>query len=124
MSWGGTMTCNVINNTGGTITGFSIFHQWNDSVDEPLLTGQPVPDRETIPFTIHVGEGGSDDWTLKFIDAAGNCWYRDAKQCDVEQEDLESGQPVQVILNAGSSGFSILTPVSQPCPNNYYDSCS
>jgi hypothetical protein len=42
----------------------------------------------------------------------------------VEQEDLDSGKPVTVQLLAGNVGFSVLTPVSKPCVDNYYDSCS
>jgi hypothetical protein len=125
MSWSGTMTCNIINSTGGAITKVTFSHQWNDGVDEPIFDpSQPFADGATVPFTIHVGYGGSDLWTMQFTDAQGNCWYRKEKQCDIEQEDLDSGNPVNAVLKAGKVGFSIKPPVSEPCLDNYYDSCS
>ncbi|HYO13846.1 MAG TPA: hypothetical protein VE685_11690 [Thermoanaerobaculia bacterium] len=125
MSWSGTMTCTVTNQTGGTITNLSILHQWEGFADAP----NPNPtaslaEGASISFTINVGSGGSDEWSLRFIDATGACWYRDQKQCDVEDEDLESGQPVLVNLLNGNQGFSIEMPESSSCTDNYYDSCS
>ena len=125
MSWGGTMTCNIVNQTGGTITKVTFSHQWNGGVDEPIFNpNDPFTDGMTVPMTIHVGEGSADLWTVQFTDAEGNCWYRTEKQCDVEQEDFQSGNPVTAILKDGKTGFSIKTPVSDPCLDNYYDSCS
>jgi hypothetical protein len=31
---------------------------------------------------------------------------------------------VNAVLKPGKVGFSIETPMSDPCPDNYYDSCS
>ncbi|MFP5248136.1 MAG: hypothetical protein ACLGH0_15695 [Thermoanaerobaculia bacterium] len=123
MSWSGTMTCNLINKTGGTITDVTFTHQWNEGVDEPLLN-QPIADGDVIPVPIHVGEGGTDLWSVRFTDADGNCWYWNEKQCNVEKEDFDSGKPVDVVLKPGKVGFSVETPVSEPCPDNYYDSCN
>jgi len=124
-TWGGTMTANFVNSTGGTISSYSFSHSWNNGTDMPLIpAGSTMADGDVLPLTIHVGEGGADTWTVKFTDANGNCWYRDGKQCDVEQEDFNSGKPVTVQLFAGSVGFSVLTPVSESCTDNYYDSCS
>ena len=125
MSWGGTMTCNIVNKTGGTITGVTFSHQWNGAAQAPIFNpNDPFTDGMVVPFTIQVGEGGSDEWSLQFTDAAGNCWYRNGKQCDVEEEDFQSGKPVTAVLGPGTVGFSIKTPVSDPCLDNYYDSCS
>ena len=123
MSWGGTMTCNIVNNTGGPITNLVFQHEWNGGVDMPIPGDQPVAPNAQIPVTIHVGDGGSDLWTVKFTDAAGNCWYYDEKQCDVKEEDFDSGKPVLFVLNPGDSGFVVQTPVSDSCTNSY-DSCS
>lgn len=123
MSWGGTMTCNIINNTGGTITNLTFQHQWDGGVDQPLPNGQPIPNGESLPLTIHVGEGSADLWTVRFTDAQGNCWFRNEEQCDVEEEDFDSGNPVNALLNAGNVGFTIKTPVSKP-DSFGYDSCT
>ena len=124
-SWGGTMTANFVNSTGGTISNMAFSHSWNDGTDMPIIpAGSTLADGATLPLTIHVGEGGSDTWSVKFTDASGDCWYRDNKQCDVEQEDFASGKPVTVQLLAGNVGFSVLMPVSESCVDNYYDSCS
>ncbi|HEX3109275.1 MAG TPA: hypothetical protein VHU41_09285 [Thermoanaerobaculia bacterium] len=125
MSWGGTMTCNIENKTGGTITGVSFAHQWNGGVDQPIFNpNDPFTNNMVVPMTIHVGEGSSDDWTVRFTDADGNCWYRNEKQCDIEQEDLQSGKAVHAVLGPGKVGFSIKLPVSSSCLDNYYDSCN
>ncbi|HEV3485265.1 MAG TPA: hypothetical protein VG106_07650 [Vicinamibacterales bacterium] len=124
MSWGGQMTCNIINNTGGAITNVTFSHEWNGGAQEPIFGTDPFPDGGTAPFTIQVGDGGSDLWSVQFTDADGNCWYRKDKQCDVSEDDFTSGNPVNAVLKAGKVGFSIELPVSTSCPDNYYDSCS
>jgi hypothetical protein len=124
MSWSGQMTCTVTNQTGGTITSLTVHHQWNQFNDvpnpNPTLT---LANDASISFTINVGSGGSDDWSITFTDAQGNCWYRNQKQCNVEEEDLQSGQAVALNLLPGSQGFSIEMPVSSSCTDNHYDSC-
>lgn len=125
MSWAGTMICNITNSTGGSITKLTFSHQWNESVDEPIVNpNQPIADGDSFPLTIHVGEGGTDLWSVQFTDSQGNCWYRNQKQCDIEQEDFDSGNPVKALLGPGNLGFSIMMPVSSSCTDNYYDSCN
>ena len=125
MSWGGTMKCDIINSTGGTITKVTFSHQWNSGATAPLFNpDQGFADGDTVSFDITVGEGGADLWSVQFTDAEGNCWYRTRKQCDVSEDDFNSGKPVKAVLKAGKVGFSIETPVSDPCPDNYYDSCN
>lgn len=124
MSWSGTMTCVIINNTGGTITKITFSHEWNGIADAPLFNDQGFADGDQVPFSISVGHGGADLWSVQFTDADGNCWYRRHKQCDISQEDFDSGKPVNAVLKQGKVGFSIETPVSDPCNDNYYDSCN
>lgn len=125
MSWSGTMTCTVTNQTGGTITGLIVHHQWEQYNDHPNPNPTPsLANDDSVSFQINVGSGGSDDWSITFTDAQGNCWYRNQKQCNVEEEDQQSGQPVAVNLLPGTQGFSIEMPVSSSCTDNGYDSCS
>ena len=124
MSWSGTMTCTVTNQTGGTITNLTVAHQWEGFTDSPNPNPTPsVENGASFSFTINVGSGGSDEWSLRFIDAQGNCWFRNEKQCDVEEEDFQSGAPVNLNLLSGSIGFSVEMPVSSSCTDNSYDQC-
>lgn len=124
MSWSGTMNCNIVNATGGTITNVTFSHEWNGIANAPLFNqNQGFANGDSVSFTINVGEGGSDLWSVQFTDAQGKCWYRKGKQCDVSEEDFESGKPVTAQLNPGTVGFSIELPVSSSCPDNYYDEC-
>jgi len=118
------MICTVTNQTGGTITFPSVSHLWQGVTN--ALTHRPasLADGESVSFTINVGAGGSDEWSVRFTDAQGNCWYRDSKQCDINEDDLKSGLPVKINLLNGSQGFSIEPPVSSSCVDNSYDSCS
>lgn len=125
MSWNGEMTCVVTNQTGGTITNVSLIHQWKSFQDTPNPNPTPsLKDNASISFTINVGSGGSDEWSVTFTDAQGACWYRNGKQCDVEENDYQSGAPVSVNLLNSAQGFSIEMPASSSCPDNFYDSCS
>ena len=121
MSWNGEMTCNVYNQTGGTITGLLVTHTWDDI---PSGTSVSVlDDGASVAFGFETGSGATDYWTVRFTDAAGACWYRTAKQCGVEQEDFDSAKSVVINLLPGSQGFSIEMPISDSCLDNYYDQC-
>jgi hypothetical protein len=125
MSWSGTMHCNITNSTGGTITKVAFSHEWNGAAQAPLFNqNQGFADGDSAEFTIDVGEGGADLWSVQFTDAGGNCWYRSGKQCDISEDDFNSGKPVKAVLKAGTVGFSIELPKSSSCPDNYYDSCN
>jgi hypothetical protein len=124
MSWGGTMTCTVTNQTGGTIKNLSVLHHWEQYQDVPNPNPTPsLANDESISFKINVGPGGSDEWSIAFTDAQGQCWYRNGKQCNVEESDLNSGSPVNLNLLSGSQGFSIEMPYSSSCTDNGYDKC-
>lgn len=124
MSWGGSMKCIIVNQTGGTITNVTFSHQWNGAAQAPLFSPtDPFENGDSVEFGITVGEGGADLWSVKFNDAQGKCWFRDGKQCDVEESDYDSGKPVYAMLKPGTIGFSIDLPVSESCKDNHYDSC-
>ena len=125
MSWGGTMQCIVVNQTGGPITKVTFSHEWNGSAQAPLFNqSTPFENGASVDFPITVGEGGSDLWSVQFLDVAGNCWYRNGKQCDIEESDYDSGKPVYAMIKPGNVGFSIDLPVSTSCKDNDYDSCN
>lgn len=120
----GQMGCTVTNQTGGTITNVSVLHQWSSYQDSPNPNPTPsLGSNDEIQFQINVGSGGSDDWSVTFTDSSGQCWYRNGKQCDVEDSDYKSGSPVNINLLAGSQGFSIEMPSSSSCTDNSYDKC-
>jgi hypothetical protein len=124
MSWTGQIPCVVTNQTGGVITNFSVSHSWNGNTDVPNPNPTPqLADGATISFICNSGSGSSDEWTLTFTDVTGQCWTRSNKQCDIEQEDI--GPNLAVLLNIlnPSQGFSIETPVSDPCTDNSLDQC-
>lgn len=124
MSWTGTMQCTVTNQTGGTITNLTVHHQWEQYNDHPEPNPTSTLDNDqSVTFTINVGSGGSDDWSLTFTDASGACWFQNDKQCNVEEGDFESGQPIALNLLPGSQGFSIEMPFSSSCTDNAYDVC-
>ena len=124
MSWGGNMQCIIVNQTGGAITNVVFSHEWNGAAQAPLFNqNTPFADGDSVDFQITVGDGGSDLWSVKFVDAAGKCWYRDGKQCDVSESDFDSGKPVYAMIKPGDVGFSIDLPVSDSCKDNHYDSC-
>lgn len=124
MSWSGTMNCIITNQTGGAITGLSASHQWEGNTDAATDVPPTLANGASISFSVNVGSGGSDEWSVRFTDAQGNCWYREGKQCDVEEDDLNSGLPVNINLLNSSQGFSIELPSSSSCTDNSYDSCS
>lgn len=119
MSWQGNMQCIVMNNTGGPITNVSVAHTWNAtqsvSVGE-LAQGDVI----LTPFSIETGSGGSDLWTISCVDASGENWVRSGKQCDIEEEDFDSGEAVRVTFGPFTDGWSVIMPVSSSCTDNYY----
>ncbi|HEX8150110.1 MAG TPA: hypothetical protein VF591_23200 [Pyrinomonadaceae bacterium] len=124
MNWYGTMKCVVTNQTGGTIFGLSASHQWKGYTDLATNVPPTMENGQSVTFIINVGSGGSDEWAVRFNDAQGNCWYRQGKQCNVEEDDLNSKAPVHLNLLSSSQGFSIELPSSSSCPHNHYDACS
>jgi hypothetical protein len=123
MAWPGTMNCVVTNQTGGTITNLSVLHQWEGYMDQPTPDVTPsLAQNESVSFQVHVGPGGSDDWTLSFVDSKGKNYYRNDKQCDVEEEDVQSGNPIYINLLPPAQGFSIEMPSSSSCNDNSYSS--
>ncbi len=111
----------ILNNqTGNTVYGASCWHVLNGKTDG--LYPQDLANGGSAAFQINVGSGGNDDWSVAFIDAGGNGWYRSGKQCNVEESDLNSGQPININLLATSTGFSIELPSSSSCTDNSYDS--
>lgn len=123
MSWTGSITVVVNNQTGGAVSNLSVTHMWKQSQD--TLPGQPISlaNNASAQFTANTGSGGSDTWSVTFNDASGNCWYRNGKQCNIESGDIGAGQ-INFNLQPGSQGFSIELPESSSCNDNYYNSCN
>lgn len=117
--WTGEMTCVVTNQTGGPITKATTFHGWNNGSQGPLAFS--LEDGGSVSFDFKTGSGHDDYWSVSFTDAEGNVWYRDDKQCNVDESDYQSGKPVRINLLAPSTGWSVELPVSSGCPDNYYD---
>ncbi|ROO87362.1 delta endotoxin-like protein [Actinocorallia herbida] len=120
MSWQGSMQCIVTNKTGGPITNVSVSHAWNatQSTSAPELSNG---DSILTPFSIETGSGGSDLWTISCVDASGETWGRTDKQCDIEEEDYDSGEAVRITFGPLSEGWSVTLPLSSSCTDNYYD---
>lgn len=121
MSWNGSMTCQVTNQTTDKIFGVFVRHQWTEDNSSSVPPTNPTavlePDGK-ISFTINVGSGGSDLWSLAFINTSGQCYYRENKQCNVEEEDLGN---VPVYINLEPNNFSIVMPKSSSCNENDYN---
>jgi hypothetical protein len=117
-AYSGTMTCNVLNSTGGTIAVVAQ-HAWSNYKD--TLAFIVLENGKAASFTIHVGSGGSDYWSVWIMATSGRYLYRDNKQCDVYESDLDSHNPINLNLLNQSTGFSIQMPKSSSCINNYYN---
>jgi hypothetical protein len=109
------------------VTNVSVIHTWSPEGYQPGYTdtGTTASFRvgDTFEFSIHVGPGGTPDkWSIEFTDRYGSVWQRTDKWCNVEQEDIDSHEPVIVSLlgfpTDRAFSFSIITPVSSPCLNN------
>ena len=121
MGWSGYMKCHVVNETGWPITQVYAAHTWNsithDGNSPELMPG------DSFPFDFQCGAGGNDEWSVRFIDHNGSCWHRNEKQCNVEEGDYESKDPVYINLLPSEQGFSIEMPHSSSCNDNRYDRC-
>jgi hypothetical protein len=117
--WSGTMDC-VVTNQSGSPVAVMVEHNFDDYTDRlPICQ---LADREETSFTINVGSGDSDLWYVYLLfPNPARLRYRYGKACDVEQEDLQSGQPVRFNINA--QDFDVATPVSSPCLTNNLSTC-
>jgi hypothetical protein len=122
MSWSGTMWCQVHNGTGVQIDGVKVSHQWAEFTQSKDFDF--IPAGHTVDaFGMNVGSGGSDFWSVRFADNNKNCYYRSNKQCNVEESDYQSRNPVVLDLGPGSQGFSVVLPTTSSCLNNSYNRC-
>lgn len=124
MSWSGPMTCQVYNETSGPITQVQVSHEWNGGTQQtqPAILAQLAPNQYTS-FQITTGSGSNDNWSVQFFDATGQCYTRQGKQCNLEESDYDSNNPVKIVLRDGDTGFDIIPPVSSACTGNAYDTC-
>lgn len=122
LQYSGQMQCVVTNQSGETIRGVRVVHTWSGTTQ--VFNALSMAPNESGSFSegIQVGSGGNDEWSVRWIDAQNNCWYRIGKQCDVYSEDFDSGKPVYINLINGSNGFSVEMPESSSCDDNYVDS--
>jgi hypothetical protein len=108
----------VTNQTNGTIYAATVAHSW--SGNNSSVGPQDLPNNGTMTFSISVGGGGSDDWSVGFTDGNGNQWYRNGKQCDVTSDDFDTGKPVVINLLPSGTGWSVELPSSSGCTDNSY----
>jgi hypothetical protein len=103
----------VVNLTGGPITKVLVSHNGSAWIptDAPLANGAIQG-----PTSFQSETGVDDDWSVSFVDASGNTWSRDDKQCNYEEED--AGETMLIIFY--QQNFTLLTPQSDPCLNNAY----
>lgn len=120
MSWKGTMSCEVTNKTGGPIAVY-VEHVLGNHTDK--LTFRMLNNNAVAEFTINVGSGSNDLWTVRLMASHGGYAYRDGKQCNVEEDDLNSNQPVNLYLYNTKEGFTVALPSSSSCDKNYYNTC-
>ena len=118
MSWSGTMTVNVVNQSNGPLSLVTCVHSFNSK--NTVAGPQNLAPGASLTFQINVGDGGSDYWGIGFTDAAGNQYYRNGKKCDVEQSDYATHKPIHVNLLPPATGWSIELPASSSCTDNRY----
>ncbi|HEU4325170.1 MAG TPA: hypothetical protein VFS21_18660 [Roseiflexaceae bacterium] len=118
MSWSGTTQCLVVNGTLGPITGVQVTHKLGDnSQSTPLTTLNSL---ETYLFSIEIGSGHDDEWTVSFTTDNGT-QVQGSAGCNIEEEDDQAAACVIVALYDTSIGFSIFPPVSRPLLHVSYD---
>jgi hypothetical protein len=117
--WSGEMECVVTNESGLTVAVIVQHFLLTETPDELPLS--ILANGASANFTIKVGSGANDIWYLFMIMPRAEVITNTRKQCNVEQEDLDSGKPVTISL--GVTNFDILTPVSSTCLNVSYTGC-
>ncbi len=136
--WAGTMLCEIMNSTGGTVNNLYVWHQSGDgAVDKPANNGSiTIPSGNIFTFTIGVSDS-NDLWSILFrtsghaalagaSDAAyvgppAPWWWRFEKVCSITSDDYDSGKPVILNLMYGDDGWSVDLPVSSNCAGNFYN---
>jgi len=121
MSWSGNMKVIVTNQTGGTITEATAAHSWQSS--NTSVGPQTLAQGQQMSFGISVGSGGSDTWSIGFLIGTTK-YYRTGKQCNVEESDLDTGNPIYINFLPPSQGWSIEMPSSSSCTDNFYNTGS
>lgn len=118
MNWSGTMTVNVTNQTNGPLHTVCAAHTWNGKTSR--VGPQDLAPNASITFQVSVGGGGSDEWSIGFTDPSGNQYYRNGKQCNVEESDYKSKKPIVINLLPLGTGWSVELPESSSCTDNSY----
>ncbi|WP_294256742.1 hypothetical protein [uncultured Sphingomonas sp.] len=113
-----TGTFSVQNNTGSTITNVIVVHTCADFVNT-IAAAQLANGQATPTSTLQSQTGSNDLWSVYYT-LGSTLYYRVGKQCNYEQSD--SPQNCSITLTVGE--FSVNTPVSSSCTNNYMDSTS
>lgn len=111
-------TFSVQNNTGNTVTNVIVVHSCGDFVNT-IAAGQ-LANGQTTPTSPLQSQSGSNDYWDVYYTSGNTLYYRTGKQCNFDSSD--SGQNCAITLTIGQ--FSVNTPVSSPCINNYMDSTS
>lgn len=123
LAFDGQMDVTVCNssNTGINV---QVVHHWQSSLDNvfPVSTGGTFVDKDQCSpgKPINVGSGGTDSWGVTGAYVGGGLFSRENKQCNVEEDDLNSGTPIQFIIFSHEQGFSIKMPKSSSCLHNHF----
>jgi hypothetical protein len=118
LDWSGAVECLIVNGTGGPITNLQVVHTIGDTTESPPVTAQE--NYGTLLYTISSSSTYIDEWSVSFTISSGVTLEQSGKQCNIEQEDYQATSCVIVMLANASVGFSIITPVSNPCLQNKY----
>jgi hypothetical protein len=114
-AYSGTFT--VVNCTGNSISNVSVTHTCASFTNAVSATS--MAPGAGASQTLNSQTGSNDDWSITFS-MGGTVYSRSGKQCNYEQEDA----PQTCVIALYRDDFSVLTPVSSPCLNNYYSTPS
>ncbi len=117
-NWSGPVQCLVVNATGGPISDVQIAHMLGDTPQSPPVGAMAYCG--TLLYTITSSADNTDKWSVSFVTADNVTVQQSDKECKIEAADYLANSCVIVALYNAFVGFSIITPVSDPCLQNAY----
>ncbi|HEX2078083.1 MAG TPA: hypothetical protein VHG08_10245 [Longimicrobium sp.] len=118
----------VKNSVGVPITVLDFIKYFGDAEDGGLPPNSVMNPGQELSFVFQGGSGSGDYYgfdicTNEPIDTLGGPIYQAmgirSKRCDIELDDIASPNPTVVEFFANT--FSVGTPISSGCFNNYYE---